>query len=183
LREQIPDLGGGPVNTGGVYSGGDAGPFIDNILQANGSVADVANYASALQYLMRDPGLALIIQRLQASKTVYRVTIGSGVQGGFSPGANEILWDSHASATITGGCVSPAFILGHELAHAEGWDSGKVSYFFRDNWPAGAYGNREEQRVITGPEAAAARALGEPMRQNHVGNPAYSPSPTSRTCQ
>lgn len=184
-NEQIPGLGGGSLNTGGTFGSGNTDPFVFSILQANGSAADVASYNTALQYLMRDPGLALIIQQLQASKTVYRVNLTKGVEGvgGFNRGTNEILWDPHASAAITGGCVSPAFVLGHELAHAQGWDSGKISYVFRELWPAGAYGNREEQRVITGPETAAARTLGEPMRQNHIANPAYSPNPTSRTCQ
>ena len=79
------------------------------------------------------------------------------------------------------GIPKMVFISG--FPHTQGWDSRKVSYFFQEIWPAGAYGNREERRVITEHEAATAQTLGEPTRQNHIANLAYSPNATSRTCQ
>ena len=129
--------------------------------------------------------MAGIIRRLLDSKTHYRVTMRSGVPGvgAFNRHTNEIQWDPHASMSTTGGCMSPALVLGHELAHADGWDSGVVSYIFRQAWPDSAYDDLEEKRVIAGPETAAARTLGEPTREDHSGDARYSPSSTSRTCR
>jgi hypothetical protein len=72
--------------------------------------------------------------------------------------------------------MSPALALGHELAHADAnfWDR------LIGQFPSSQYDTQEEQRVITGPEAAAANTLGEDVRTSHQGSFYPVPSPTER---
>jgi len=81
-----------------------------------------------------------------------------------------------ALRTTFGGKQTPALGLGHEMAHADAsfWDRliGWVP------WPS--YDNLEEPRVITGPETAAARTLGEAIRTDHGGTPYTVSTPISR---
>jgi len=132
-NEQAPIGGaGGPLNTGTVFGSGNTGPYVFSILQASGSAANMAEFNSALAYLSRDPGMALIISQLRKSSTVYHVTFTNQLDGSFDHKSKEIVWNPFASSRISGGCASAAFILGHELAHAAGWDSSwlGVSYLY-----------------------------------------------------
>jgi len=188
-NEQVPIGGssgglGGGLNTGDVFGSGNTGPFVFSVLQAAGSREDVTQYDRALQYLARDPGLKLIIEQLRKSSKVYQIRFTDRLAGSFDARSNEIVWNPLGSSLITGGCASPVFILGHELAHAAGWDSSwlGLSYAFRTMVGDPAYKNREERRVITGPEAAAARTLGEPTRNNHQTTWTMAPNSTARIC-
>lgn len=59
--------------------------------------------------------------------------------------------------------MSPALILGHEMAHATGGpESGSLAKI-----KVPGYDNLEEHRVISGPETDAARTLGEGVRTDH----------------
>jgi RHS repeat-associated protein len=142
---------------------------------------NMAKYNYALVYLNRDPGMAKIISNLTKSPTIYTVIMNNIQDNSYTqdnrctPSKNEIHWDpNHAHRFPTGGTQSPALILGHEMAHAEGalkngteWDP--------------TYWNLEEKRVITGPEADAAETLGEDRRySNDVGEYYWVPNPTRR---
>jgi len=182
--EQNPYGGGfGGLNTGTVFGSGDTGPFVNNILLPSGatSPADAANYFNAIAYLMRDPTMAGIIRNLDKSSTVYRVVFNKVGDDRFIPGTNTVMWDPNSSLRTTlGGCQSAALGLGHELAHA---DSFGFTRSIRQMISAGPYQNMEEKRVITGPEASAARTFGEPLRYDHYGTPKLDPTSTSRTCR
>src|SRR4029079_9598646 len=94
-----------------------------------------------------------------------------------------VQWDPPSSIDHSNGCMSPALALGHELAHADQFDTHPFRYMWDKLHTAGAYDNREEQRVITGPEAHAANTLGEATRNDH--HPAFDNrerTPTSHTC-
>jgi RHS repeat-associated protein len=185
-NEQLPSgTFGGALNTGTVFGSGDSGPFIDNILQpVGGSATDIGNYNAALAYLMNDPGMALIIKQLQQSKTVYRVAFQWHGAGGnnYDPNTHTIHWDPTSSVkTIPAGkCRTPALSLGHELAHADYSPFWAQVGLLTPSWD---YDNQEEKRVITGPEANAARTLGEPLRFNHQGNFVGAPNSTTPGCR
>jgi RHS repeat-associated protein len=184
--EQLPITGGfgGSLSTGTVFGSGNAGPFINNILQtAGGNPGDLIFYAQALAYLQRDPTMARIIRQLQGSRRVYTVSfIGNGndsyLRGGVS-------WDPTSSLQLVpgGGCQSAALGLGHELAHAYEEDLYPYWYAREHGIPSPAYGNQVERWAIVGAETSAARTLGEPMRRNHGGNVMRERNTTARTCQ
>ena len=132
----------------------------------------------ALDYLRRDSGMAKIIQNLDDSSTIYTI-IPSGYETNQYDGAyNQILWNPYlANCLIGGGTQSPALILGHELAHAEG---GILADILRQ-FPDPEFGTKEERRVITGPETRAALTLGEGVRSSHGVDRQYNvPSSMSR---
>jgi RHS repeat-associated protein len=76
----------------------------------------------------------------------------------------EISWNPKAAAAVNGGSQSPAMVLGHEGNHAERYIRDPKGAIADTNTRVPGFGNREEQRIITGPEAAAARTLGETPR-------------------
>ena len=55
------------------------------------------------------------------------------------------------------------------MSHAEGHDSDPNAYFDRLKNKIPDYDDAEEKRVIDGPEADAARTLGEGVRTDHRG--------------
>jgi hypothetical protein len=82
--------------------------------------------------------------------------------------------------------MSPALNLGHELAHAGLADTSLVLYSLSmmQNLAHPEYDFVEEERVITGPEADAANALGESYRYTHQPRPTrVEPNSTSRVCR
>jgi len=130
----------------------------------------------AIEYLSRDPGMAAIIADLQARSTVYTVTVDSYFSGPSScQEDNSVRWNPMLGVkTSDGGVLSPALVLGHELAHLQGHSNWRSHVW----WPGND--NLEERRVITGPERAAAITLGESIRTDHAGNPYPVQGPTSR---
>jgi len=83
---------------------------------------------------------------------------------------------------MAGGAQSAALQFLHEAAHAAGDDCDHKAFDKRVHTPNDAYTNLEEKRVIEGPEAAAARTLGEAVRTEHkdlmqwpVGSPTELP--------
>jgi RHS repeat-associated protein len=134
------------------------------------------------KYLSKDPAMKAMIDRIARSSTEVNVHENKSL----APGSTKtqllqntktgefsvrINWNPHAAMSVKGGSQSPAMVLGHEGNHAE--------RFIRD--PQGAirdtsirvpgFGNREEQRIITGPEAAAAHILGETQRSSGDARP------------
>ena len=179
--------GGGSVNTGGGYGGGSAGTGVFSVLTPQGgTTADLRNYHSALAYLSRDPWMRDIIARLHGSRTQYTVRFKSGTTlvDGFNDSTNSVNWDPTGSLWV-GGCLSPALALGHELAHADGYNYSAIRWWLKILTPDNQYDNAEEKRVITGPEASAAATLGEPRRYSHSvskGDDRVESKSTSRSC-
>ena len=81
----------------------------------------------------------------------------------------------------SGKVQSPALGFLHELDHFVGWakDDGVTNNKLNES-SVKNYDNKEEQRVITGSEKAAAGRLNEPTRTNHSGIPVRTDGPTSQ---
>ena len=204
----LPDLGGltacgGPLGSCGGFGSGpwsenaglgdvrNPGQFVSDVLQvAPGALpAQIADYNGALVYLERDPGMARIIKQLRRSRRVYTVSFTQFVINGDNYLNGHVNWAPRGSAlSVGGGCNSPALLLGHEFAHA--YEDDLYPYWFarERGVPAGDYDTQVEKWAITGPEAHAARTLGEPVRHtHHVANERdamyQEPNSTSRTCR
>jgi RHS repeat-associated protein len=145
-------------------------------------------FTQALAYLRQDPGMSQIIQDLENSATEYDVVYANSDAGdyrtAFNRQTNVISWDPTSAICATDGArISPALALGHEMAHADrGFWAGLLQSWDRliGTYDVPEYDNVEEQRVITGPEAAAARHLGEDVRTTHHGKFYPVPTPVSR---
>jgi hypothetical protein len=143
----------------------------------------------ALAYLRQDPGMSQIIEDLENSPTEYDINYTDSSAGyqrdQFDPSSNAISWDPSAAICADDGSrISPALALGHEMAHADiGFWDGLLESWDRltGNYDIPNYDTVEERRVITGPEAAAARHLGEDVRTTHHGSFYQVPSPVSRS--
>ena len=162
------------------------GQFVSNVLVVGSpgaaNPAEALDYFNALKYLMRDPGMAAIIRRLQDSDTIYEVYFIHDGNDAYLSSTHSVFWDPKSSfLTKEGGCQSAALGLGHELAHADNLWGG---FLVKVKIGAGDYENQEEKRVIVGAEAKAAATLGEPRRYDHIyGEARRDPNSTSRTCR
>ncbi len=148
---------------------------------------------AAWNYLSKDPGMKATIDAIAKSPTEVHVRENKSL----APGSTKtqllqntktgefsvrINWNPHAAASVKGGSQSPAMVLGYEGDHAARFISDRQGAV-RDSSPGAAvpgFKNREEQRVIMGPEAAAARTLGETPRSS--GDARFYPvdDPTDR---
>lgn len=87
------------------------------------------------------------------------------------PDGGTIWWNPNATLTDGNVNLSADSILGHELAHADGWNSDPKAYINRINTRTNdAYDNAEEKRVITGPEKNFQLSTGQGVRSDHRGD-------------
>ncbi|MDF0584143.1 RHS repeat-associated core domain-containing protein [Bradyrhizobium yuanmingense] len=165
--------GGGKFENGAVTG---AFGYLFNYLAKEGATASIDK---ALDYLRGDPGMRAIIDDLENSWITYTIKAGTGEWNTYVPGTATIRWDPGLGYEVEGGIVSPAMVLGHELAHA---NSNFFLRTFRTLFSTGdGYTNYEEKRVITGPDSSAAKSLGEASRSCHnCGNPVRVPTPTTK---
>jgi len=179
-----------PILGGSSGGGGSSVPLGNSILQTQGGTpANLDDYNASIAYLSRNPRMARIIQQLRRSRKVYTISFGQFSKGdGYFPRVRGVTWAPRGSViAIGGGCESPALLLGHELAHA--YEDDLYPYWLRREAakPDPDYDNLAERWAITGPEASAARTLGEPVRTTHHALDANArfiePGPTSRTCR
>jgi len=111
-----------------------------------------------------------IFQKLYESDKTYYIQPDCKGNDRFDPNSNTVYWDPTSGLeTTTGGRQSPALGLGHELAHAQGWDFNPDRSRALANTSDPNYNNAEERRVIVGPETFAANTLGEDVRTDHSG--------------
>ena len=85
----------------------------------------------------------------------------------FDTGSPTIIWDASSGLKFSSGVQSATLGLFHEVSHALGWIDSPEAFSIRSLTGAGRYDTVEESRVIRGPEALAARFLGEPERNCH----------------
>jgi RHS repeat-associated protein len=144
--------------------------FSDKKLEADFKKAEQAQ---------KDPVIKAMFARIAADK-VHRVMIirsnsvgrNSDQFTGYANGNASFAWNPRAASAFSGGTQSPATVLVHEAAHADRFlsDPGGIGRDFHAGDGAmghvGRFGNLEEKRVITGPEARAAAALGENTRDS-----------------
>jgi RHS repeat-associated protein len=149
---------------------------------------DGGAYRAAVDYLSRDPGMRGIIRQMESSKQTYVVQINQNHVDRFDPRTNTIWWDPSSALAVydkdslscnINDFQSPALGLGHELAHASR-NPLLLQLGGRLPAPAKGYPNYEEWRVVRGPEAGAARVLGEGLRSNSYGRPYHVTRPTER---
>jgi hypothetical protein len=101
----------------------------------------------------------------------------------FDPETNELFIDTRSGLSLGDGMIqSPALGFYHELQHVMGFLEEPEAYKERAGMfieTTEFYGNAEERHVIINFEIHAARILGEPVRENHIGvsikvkNPTY----------
>lgn len=130
---------------------------------------DANCYEMAKAYLMSAPSTRSVFKTLEDSAQTYYVNVypdtnpADAVSHNHQAG-NQVYWYCHFALRCSNGTStqSPALGLFHELAHLVGPRSNPVL-------PDRQYNDNEERRVITGPEARAAKELGEDRRNDHMG--------------
>lgn len=135
-------------------------------------------FAQAAKYLSADSIMRHVIATAEDERRPLHLRTNSHDDDSYDPNTRTIHWDPYSALrTTTGGHQSPALGLGHELAHAT------VAARVRDRGnaaPDPRYDNREERRVIRGPELHAAHALHEAVRHDHDGTTYRVASPIAR---
>ncbi len=136
-------------------------------------------YDEAKRYLSADSVERGLFARLEGSPSrTFTLRADARNNDRFDPNDDTIWWDpTSALRTTTGGTQSPALGLGHEIDHAVERPAREQQLAARC---AGRYDTAEEERVIRGSEAHAARTLGEAMRRNHDGTCFRVATPTER---
>jgi RHS repeat-associated protein len=148
-------------------------------------------YDRAIQFLRQDKRMNRMIRLLESSPTTYEVTPEPAKTGwntflynAFSPNVVQregnwvpagkanpaISWDpKYAYAIRGGGEISPAVILGHEIAHASHYDTDARAYMHRAKQGTGGPGfpTAEEQLVVQDIEKELQRMAGEPARKTY----------------
>jgi uncharacterized protein RhaS with RHS repeats len=129
------------------------------------------DFYKAGHYLYADNSMKLVIKKLIESPNTYYIKPGVTLDDDYFDGSKTVYWNPHSALkTTSGGKQSPALGLGHELAHAQGFDF-NPDRFNKMATPHSdlIYDTKEESRVIMGPETSAAKTLGEDTRQDHGG--------------
>ncbi len=140
-------------------------------------------FAEAVQFL-NENGAAGILAQLESSETIF--LINQSEDGSFFDGeTNTILWNPE-QAILTDNLVelSPTTVLNHEADHGLQSDKNPDQLKKDKDIPDKDFGDKEEERVITGSEQDTARRLGEieadeVTRTNHGGSLYPTTGPTS----
>ncbi|MCY3770674.1 MAG: M91 family zinc metallopeptidase, partial [Gemmatimonadetes bacterium] len=141
------------------------------------------HFASAVQYLNKHKRSARLA-RLERHESIVYIAETPG-NSGYNSDTKTILWNPLMGIkTTSGNHLSPTTVLDHEGAHGDQDIHNPEQYAKDRKTDAGAYSNKEEQRVITGPETKTARAFGEVgpneyTRHDHHGKAFIAKSPTS----
>ncbi|WP_408583214.1 M91 family zinc metallopeptidase [Hafnia alvei] len=145
---------------------------------------DRTDFDKAITYLKKDPGMAKMINEIEKYKYSLGIDYNTNSDNGdnFNSMVMKIHWNPHAALLCSNGKKqSPALGLGHEIAHAHEYMFGNIDeYDKRKNNKMSSYGNKEEYRVITGPESTAAKTLDEGIRTDHFGTDYSVLTPLSR---
>jgi uncharacterized protein RhaS with RHS repeats len=165
--------------------------FVDpdgkKLYPAPGSSSEFKQHiGSTVQYLNKH-GAAEEIAKLHASENVYYLSETSSSMSSFDKKTNSIYWNPKGGYINENGQVlEPAIVLVHEAAHANNYDNDPIEYEEMSDQPDPKYDNKEEARVIKGPETKAARKTGA-IGPNQVSRKRYDDAtayptlgPTSR---
>jgi hypothetical protein len=141
----------------------------------------------AVEYLSRDPGMRSIIKQLESSTDLFTVQINHNHDDRFNRSTNTIFWDPDSALALydkdsltcdINDFQSPALGLGHEMAHAA---RSPLLMLLTEKLQIKPLFDYEERRVVNGPEAAAAKTLGEGVRTSiYGGMPYHVQSPIGR---
>jgi len=125
-----------------------------------------------------------ILQSLEKSSKVYYISETSGTVSNFD-GKNTINWAPRQMLLTNNGIsLSPTTILNHEADHANQNDKNPEQQKNDHLQEVPNYGNKEEERVVTGSEQETAKKMGEikdgeVTRTDHGGTLYKTDSPTS----
>ena len=142
-------------------------------------IGNQGDYNDACTYFSQDPGMKAVLEKLRTSRKDYTVRLNNNQTVRYDSSTRTIDWDPHAALLyLSGGRMSPALALAHEMAHAS---APRLLMNLLQNIPCiNQYDNLEELRVIKRRETPAARSLGEDTRNNHRGKFYGVPGPTCR---
>ena len=152
-------------------------------LADNSSTVFKSDYAIAYNYLKQHDA-SFILDMLDERTSTFIIAEYDG-DSYFDPQTNTIFWNSHrALMTNTAYILTPAELLSHESDHALEFDRDKEGATKRNNTPDEKYGNKDDTRVIEGPEQDVAKKLGRVQdvgstRTDHFGTGYYVPSSDS----
>ena len=153
------------------------------------------DFKTAERYLAKDPEALKMLGQLVHDgnqHTIHRIGADDlqgdrfEPNGTFAPGratqqGGDIYWNPHGALRNTdGSATSPAVALVHEQGHAWEWSSDPNGYLRGIDTKTLRFTTAEEQRNERHIEAHVATTLGEPIRQNHLGEPFQVTSPVSR---
>lgn len=151
---------------------------------------DKVHLNQTLAYLQSDPNMAKVVRQAADLKVEIRFSNNSR-DGFYDPAGPYIQWDSLNGLHVwdskgNSGIMSPASVLGHEMAHAT-----DPNFTRNNNQSAALFGYDDydwmsEVYAIDKIETPFNRKMGEPVRDNHRGefntinspNPLYSVSKT-----
>lgn len=95
----------------------------------------------------------------------------------FNPNIGLAIVDNNGQKT--GGKISPATVLVHEIDHASAYFSDPLAYLKNVNKKLfNQYDSKEEKRAVKGLERAVASYFGEGIRKNHRGQAIYTTETT-----
>ena len=154
------------------------------------------DFKKAERYLAKDPEAVKMLGQLVhdgQQHTIHKIG-ADDVQGDrFQPNGTfardhatqsggDIYWNPTGALRNTdGSATSPAVALVHEQGHSWEWTSSPNGYLRGLDTQTLRFTTAEEQRNERHIEAHVAKTLGEPIRQNHIGEPFEVANPTSRT--
>lgn len=146
-------------------------------------------FQQARQYLADTPLGKLLKQMDEDSDEIYKVVVSKNSKetSAYDPFTRTIFWDCNMGVVTNyrycgdiKGSLSPAVVLGHEVAHQEDHRKDTKRHNDRKKKKDPDYSNEEERRVIEELEVPTARHLGETTRSGHHGEPSYVNGPTTR---
>ena len=149
----------------------------------NVSEAFVKDYYVAYNFL-KNNNASFVIDDLDKRENTYYI-IETNNDSEFDSSERTIYWNpNRALYTDNIYVLTPAELLSHEADHALFYDINPESSISRHRDTNSPYGNKEDERVITGTEQEVAKKLGrlqegESTRENHNGIPYNVISPDS----
>lgn len=129
---------------------------------------DIVRLNQTLAYLQSDPNMAKVVRQAADLKVEIRFSNNSR-DGFYDPSSHYIQWDSLNGVHVwdskgNSGIMSPASVLGHEMAHAT---DPKLAINRTIKIPD--YDTAAEVYAIDKIETPFNRKMGEPVRDNHRG--------------
>ncbi|OWV06178.1 RHS repeat-associated core domain-containing protein [Fibrobacter sp. UWH3] len=134
-------------------------------------------FSTAIQYLNKGgvSGTFAWLQKRPEKIYIAKAANGEGSTIDYDDDMKAIVinWNPNEALVFPEGTQSPALGVLHEGFHAKGFLKNPSLYMKRFLENDDQYDNKEERRVIEGPESWAAEKLGESIRFNHGGEPVY----------
>jgi RHS repeat-associated protein len=165
--------------------------FVDpdgkKLYPAPGSSSEFKQHIGLTVQYLNKYGAAEEIAKLHASENVYYLSETTSSASRFDDENNIIYWNPKGGLINENGQVlEPSIVLVHEAAHANNYDNNSTDYNDKLKQKDPIYKNKEEARVIKGPETKAARKTGA-IGPNQVSRKRYDDAtayptlgPTSR---